>query len=64
MVFMLQLNPMIPMDTPKGTGYAIMVIDYSQEHNLIWVVALDNGGEIWSFPNSEVRLRKNYTMER
>jgi hypothetical protein len=61
---MLQLNPMIPMDTPKGTGYAIMVIDYSQEHNLIWVVALDNGGEIWSFPNSEVRLRKNYTMER
>lgn len=59
-----QLNPMIPMLTPKGEGYALMVIDYSQEHHLLWVVALDDTGEIWAFPNTEVRLSKNPSMER
>ena len=52
----LQLNPTIPMSTPKGSGYAIAVIDYSQEHNLYWVIAIDDSGEIWTYPNTEVRM--------
>jgi hypothetical protein len=59
-----QLNPTIPMLTPKGEGYALLVIDYSQEHHLLWVVALDDTGEIWAFPNTQVRLCKNPSMER
>jgi hypothetical protein len=59
-----QLNPTIPMLTPKGEGYALMVIDYSQEHHLLWVVALDETGEIWAFPNTQVRLCKNPSMQR
>ena len=59
-----QLNPTIPLTTPKGDGYAILLLDYSQEHNLIWVVALDESGEIWSFQNPEVRMVKNVTMGR
>ena len=58
-----QLNPMIPMSCPKGEGYAIAMIDYSQEHDIIYVIALDNG-EIWSYPNREVRMLKNVTMGR
>jgi hypothetical protein len=39
-----QLNPSIPMDTPKGSGLALAVIDYGLEHNLLWVVAIDATG--------------------
>ena len=60
-----QLNPCIPMTVEgKGKGSAIAVIDYGQEHNLIWVVALDDSGEIWCSPNPKVRLQKNWTMGR
>lgn len=59
-----QLNPSIPMHTPKGDGYAIGVIDYSQEHNLSWVVAMNATGEIWVVPNSQVKLQWNYSLGR
>lgn len=60
-----QLNPPIPLHViGKGDGYAIAVIDYSQEHNLVWVTALDDSGEIWCAPNPVVRLGKNWTMGR
>ena len=55
---MLQLNPQIPVFTPKGKGWAFFVIDRSQEHDLEWVVFLDNTGECWTFRNSEVRIQK------
>ena len=48
----------------KGNGYAFAVIDYGEEHNLIWVVALDDSGEIWCSPNPKVRMRNNWTMGR
>lgn len=59
-----QLNPPIPLRTPKGEGLAWMTIDYGAEHNLMWVVALDETGEIWTFSNPEVRATKNITMGR
>ena len=61
---MIQINPPLPLDTPKGKGYAHFVIDYSQEHHLIWVVFLDDSGECWSFQNPEIRLQNNFTMGR
>jgi len=60
-----QLNPPIPLHViGKGDGYAIGLIDYSPEHNLIWVTALNDSGEIWCAPNPIVRLGKNWTMGR
>ena len=59
-----QLNPPIPMSCPKGKGMAIAVIDYGPEYNLIWVIAIDETGEIWSYQNPEVRMQKNITMGR
>ena len=43
---------------------AFAVIDYGEEHNLIWVVTLDDSGEIWCSPNPKVRMRANWTMGR
>ena len=61
---MLQLNPQIPVITPKGNGWAFFLIDRSQEHDFEWVVFLDNSGECWTFKNSDIRIQKNYTLHR
>jgi hypothetical protein len=60
----LQLNPPIPLDTPKGSALAHMVIDYGPEHNLIWVCFIDSTGECWSYDNTQIRAQKNITMGR
>lgn len=60
----VQLNPVIPLETPKGKGYAWFLLDYGEEHHLMWVVAIDETGEIWTFSNPEVRAQKNITMGR
>jgi len=60
----IQLNPPIPLDTPKGKGWAHLVVDRSQEHYLEWVVFIDETGECWTFQNTEVRIQRNYTMDR
>ena len=65
-----QLNPSIPMDTPKGSGLALAVIDYGLEHSLLWVVAIDDSGdsgdsgEVWCVPNEGVRMQKNWSAGR
>ncbi len=61
---LLQLNPPIPLDTPKGKGLAHVLIDYGAEHNLLWVVFLDDGGECWTFSNQEIKGQTNRTMGR
>ena len=59
-----QLDPAIPMSTSEGDGLALAVIDYGMEHSLLWVVALDDSGEIWCVPNAEVRVVANWSMGR
>ncbi len=61
---MLQLNPPLPLTTPKGKGWAHLVIDYGPEADLIWVVFIDESGECWSFRNNEVRIQANATLGR
>lgn len=60
---LLQLDPPIPVSTPKGKGLAHVLIDYGVEFDLIWVVFGDNK-EIWSVRNPDVRAQTNWTMER
>lgn len=60
-----QLNPTLPVHVEgKGAGYAFAVIDYGQDHNLIWITALNDSGEIWCAPNPKVRVLPNWTMGR
>jgi hypothetical protein len=59
-----QLNPPLPMTTPKGDGLAHFVIDYGPEANLMWVVFMDADGACWTVPNPEIRMKANWTMGR
>jgi len=40
------------------------MIDYSQEHDLLWIVFLNQNGECWTFPNAEVRMVSNFSLGR
>jgi hypothetical protein len=55
---MLQLNPPIPLNTPKGEGFAHLVIDYGPESDLYWTVLITETGEIWTYANKYVRASK------
>jgi hypothetical protein len=44
-------------------GYAFLVIDYSQEHNILFTCAMDDG-EIWTLSNQEIRFQKNISLNR
>lgn len=61
---MIQLNPSIPVVTPKGGAEAVALIDYSKEDDLMWVCFLDSNGECWTFRNSEIKAFENYTIGR
>ncbi len=60
----LQLSPTLEMDTPKGRGHAEFLIDYGPEADLLWVVVLHAGGEIWTFRNKDVRATSNISIGR
>ena len=62
---MLQLNPSIPIVRVSDgmKGYAFVLIDYSQEHDLFFVCAM-NDGEIWTLNNRDIRMQSNITLDR
>jgi hypothetical protein len=63
-VVLTQLDPPLPLETSKGSGWAHFVIDYGPEPALLWVVFMDADGACWTVPNFEVRMSYNWTLGR
>lgn len=61
---MLQLNPPMPLITPKGTALAHFLIDRGIEHDLEWICVIDDTGECWTYRNPDIRFQKNITWGR
>lgn len=59
----VQLRPTLWLSTPKGIGLAHFMIDYGEEHDLLWVVFDDATGEIWTWSNDKVRAIKNISLD-
>jgi len=59
-----QLNPTIPLRSDKASGECIAVIDYSIEHDLMWIIIDDTTGQVWTVPNKDVRAYANYSAGR
>ena len=59
-----QLNPPLPVITPKGPALAHVLIDYGPEHNLLWVCFQDKTGECWTWANTHIKAQTNVTMGR
>jgi len=60
----LQLNPPIPILTPKGKALAHILIDYGPEEHLLWVCFQNDTGECWTWANDKIRAQANPTMGR
>ena len=60
----VQLDPYIPVDTPRGPGFCIAWIDYSEDHDTLWKVIITATREVWDVPQPLVRGVKNITMGR
>jgi hypothetical protein len=62
---MLQLNPMLPIvrNSDGMKGFAFLVIDYSQEHDLVFTCAMDDG-EIWTLSNKAITFANNISLNR
>lgn len=58
---MIQLSPLIPLDTPKGPALAYFLIDPGPDAHLLWVCFVKETRECWTFKNPEVRLASNWT---
>lgn len=59
-----QLNPPLPLLTPKGKAWAHLVIDYGPEADLMWVCFQDQDGACWTWSNRDVRIQANATLGR
>ena len=59
-----QLNPPLPLLTPKGKAWAHLVIDYGPEADLMWVCFQDEDGACWTWCNRDVRIQPNATLGR
>ena len=61
----LQLNPTIPIRRVSDgmPGFAFVMIDYSQEHDLLFVCGMQNG-EIWTLSNRDIRMQENISLGR
>lgn len=60
-----QLNPMLPIINRESgeKGYAFLVIDYSQEHYLLFACAMDDG-DIRTYDNREISVQNNESLGR
>jgi hypothetical protein len=59
---LIQLNPPLTFDTPKGPAYAHFLLDYGTELPLYWVCFIRETGECWVYPQAEILLEKNITL--
>lgn len=60
----MQLNPPIPLMSPKGKCLAIAMIDYGLENHLCFVCLQDDTGECWVWNNQQIKAQKNITYGR
>ena len=60
----IQLNPALPVMTPKGEAYAHFMIDYGMEEHLMFVCFINATGECWTYKNTKIRMLPNITFDR
>ena len=68
---MMQFTPSIPVEVvendlgiPIGKGRAIVLLDYSVEDHLLWLVFMDESKEPWLVPNPFLRAQSNPSRGR
>jgi hypothetical protein len=63
MTVMHEIQQTIWVNTPKGVGHALFIIDYGIHQNTVWVVCLKETGKILHFDSNQLTVTKNNTLE-
>jgi hypothetical protein len=58
-----EIQQTIWVNTPKGVGHALFIIDYGIHQNTVWVVCLKETGKILHFDSNQLTVTKNNTLE-
>jgi hypothetical protein len=58
-----EIQQTIWVNTPKGIGHALFIIDYGIHQNTVWVVCLKETGNILHFDSNQLTVTKNNTLE-
>jgi len=58
-----EIQQTIWVNTPKGIGHALFIIDYGIHQNTVWVVCLKETGKILHFDSNQLTVTKNNTLE-
>jgi hypothetical protein len=62
---MVQLNPPMLFVTDDGRKCtALMALDYSPEHELLFLVGFDDTRELWILPHTRLRMETNISLGR
>lgn len=59
----LQLNPPLLLETPKGTAVCHFLEMRGEELDPLWG-CFQEDGQIWWWPNPKIRAIRNFTQER
>ena len=60
----LELAKPWPVETSKGPGFVYVLLDYSQDHDTLFLTCINSTGEFWYFKQSEIRAQKNLSLGR
>lgn len=58
----LQLNPPIWLETPRGKALAVALIDYAPDYHLLWVCFQKDTRECWTWKNPDIRCDTNESL--
>jgi len=58
----LQLDPPLYLETPRGDAIAYFLIDEGRDHDIYWVCFIEATRECWTFRNPEIRRDRNWTQ--
>jgi hypothetical protein len=58
----LQLDPPLYLETPRGDALAYFLIDEGRDHDICWVCFIEQTRECWTFRNPEIRRDRNWTL--
>ena len=57
-----EIQQFLWVETPHGDGQALFLLDYGPHENTVFLVALQETGEVKHYTSEQIRICVNYTF--
>jgi hypothetical protein len=58
-----EIQQILWVNTPHGSGQALFIIDYGPHHNTIWIVTNRSDGRIRHYDSNQITVELNHTLD-